>query len=51
MGTALPSVATSLIEKLPDETDPRWSEEMRIAQDTAAVAYIGMSYFTCLSEF
>jgi len=24
VGTAIPSVAASLIEKLPDETDPRW---------------------------
>jgi len=51
MGTALPSVATCLIEKLPDEADPRWPEELRIAQDTAAVAYIGMGYFKCLSGF
>ena len=51
MGTALPSVATCLIENLPDEIDPRWPEELRIAQDTAAVAYIGMGYFKYLSGF
>ena len=44
-GTAVPSVAAGLIEKLPDETDPRWAEEVKIAQDTAAVAYAGMRYF------
>ena len=50
MGTAVPSVASSLIEKLPEETDPTWAEELRIARDTAAVAYIGIDYFTCFSK-
>jgi hypothetical protein len=50
-GTAVPSVAASLIERLPDETDPRWAEEVRIAQDTAAVAYVGTRSFTYFSGF
>uniref|UniRef100_A0A8H7YBL7 O-methylsterigmatocystin oxidoreductase n=1 Tax=Psilocybe cubensis TaxID=181762 RepID=A0A8H7YBL7_PSICU len=41
-GKALvPSVATSLIERLPEKRDPLYSEERQIAQNTAAVAYIG----------
>ena len=41
-GKAIPSVATSLIERLPDENDPQRIMEERIAQDVAYVAYSGM---------
>jgi hypothetical protein len=30
-----------MIEALPDENDERRAEEERLAQDTAAVAYVG----------
>ncbi|KAJ3510929.1 hypothetical protein NLJ89_g4394 [Agrocybe chaxingu] len=40
-GTAVPSLAATLIESLPDASDPRRREEEKIAQDTAAVAYVG----------
>jgi len=41
-GTAAPSVAVTLIEKLPEESDPRRAEEDEIAKNIAAVAYVGM---------
>jgi len=41
-GTASPSVAATLIERLPDEGDPRRAEEERIAKNVAAIAYGGM---------
>ncbi|KAH9487255.1 Cytochrome P450 monooxygenase COX2 [Psilocybe cubensis] len=37
----VPSVTTSLISRLPDKSDPLYFEERKIAQHTAAVAYIG----------
>ena len=40
-GKATPSVAASLIERLPDEGDPKRSEEERIAKDVAWVVYAG----------
>ncbi|KAF9044254.1 cytochrome P450 [Panaeolus papilionaceus] len=41
-GVAVPeSVASYLIERLPDENHPLRKEEEKIAQDTAAVAYVG----------
>ena len=43
-GKAMPSVAASLIERLPDEGDPQWSREERIAKDVAFIAYAGMWY-------
>ena len=43
-GTASPSVAATLIEKLPDEGDPRRAEEERIAKNVAAIAYGGMLF-------
>jgi len=33
----------TLIEKLPEESDPRRAEENEIAKNVAAVAYVGMS--------
>jgi len=43
-GTATPSVAATLIESLPDESDPRRAEEDTIAKNVAAVAYAGMFF-------
>ena len=43
-GTASHSVAASLIERLPDEGDPRRVEEDTIARNVAAVAYAGMLF-------
>ena len=40
-GKATPSVAASLIERLPDEDDPRRSGEETIAKNVAYVAYLG----------
>ncbi|KAH9483711.1 Cytochrome P450 monooxygenase COX2 [Psilocybe cubensis] len=40
-GKATPSMATSLIDRLPEETDPGYADERAIAQNVAAVAYIG----------
>ena len=42
IGRATPSVAATLIEQLPDENDPRRSMEVKIAQNVATVAYIGL---------
>ena len=39
--TAEPSVASSLIEHLPDESDPERPMEERLAQDVVFVAYAG----------
>jgi len=43
-GTATPSVATTLIENLPDKSDPRRAEEVIIAKNVAAIAYVGMLF-------
>ena len=40
-GKATPSVAASLIERLPDEGDPQRSREERIAKNVAFVIYAG----------
>ena len=42
VGGAAPSVAATLIEQLPDEGDPQRPMEEKIAQNVAAVAYIGL---------
>ena len=41
-GRAAPSVAATLIEGLPDEDDPQRPMQEKIAQDVAAIAYIGL---------
>ena len=41
-GTVTPSVAASLIERLPDENDPRRPMEESVAKNVAFVAYAGM---------
>ena len=40
-GKATPSVAASLIERLPDEGDPQRFGEESIARDVAFMAYLG----------
>jgi hypothetical protein len=40
-GKATPSVAASLIERLPDEGDPQRSREETIAKDVIFIAYAG----------
>ena len=41
-GRATPSLAATLIEQLPEEDDPQRPMEEKIAQNVAAVAYIGL---------
>ena len=41
IGKAMPSVAASLIERLPDEGDPQRSREEKVAKDVAFIAYGG----------
>ena len=43
-GKTTPSVAASLIERLPDEGDPQRSSEERIAKNVAWVVYAGTWY-------
>ena len=43
IGRAAPSVAASLIERLPDEDDSQRPTEEKIAQDVPALTYIGRS--------
>ena len=40
-GKATPSVATGLIERLPEETDPEWSVGETVAQNVLFAAYVG----------
>ena len=42
IGRAAPSVAATLIERLPDEDDPQRPMEEKIAQNVAAISYIGL---------
>ena len=42
IGKATPSVAATLIEQLPDEDDPQRPVEEKIAQNVAALTYIGL---------
>ena len=41
--TATPCVVSRMIEKLPAESDPQYTEAYTVAQDTSAVAYVGKS--------
>ena len=41
VGKATPSVAASLIERLPEEGDPQRSREETIAKDVVFIAYAG----------
>ena len=40
-GIATPSVASSLIEQLPDEVDPQRSVEEKVAKDVVFMSYTG----------
>ena len=44
IGKAMPSVAASLIERLPDEGDPQRSRDEKVAKDVAFIAYGGRWY-------
>ena len=41
-GSATPSVVATLIERLPDENDPQRPMDEKVAQNVAAIAYIGL---------
>ena len=41
-GEATPSVAASLIERLPDEGDPQRSREEKVAKNVVFIAYAGI---------
>ena len=41
-GKVEPSVAATLIERLPDEDDPQRPMEEKIAQNVALAAYMGL---------
>jgi hypothetical protein len=41
-GKAVPSIAATLIERLPREDDPQRPTEEKLAQNVAATAYIGL---------
>jgi hypothetical protein len=45
-GNAAPSLAAEIIETLPNVDDERYAEEERLAQDIAAAAYSGKSFFS-----
>ncbi|KAJ2917334.1 hypothetical protein MD484_g3040, partial [Candolleomyces efflorescens] len=56
--TATPCVVSRMIEKLPAESDPQYTEAYTVAQDTSAVAYVagsdtsfggGMTFFLMLA--
>ena len=40
-GNATPSIAASLIERLPDENDPQRPMEETLAQNVAATVFVG----------
>lgn len=40
-GTAIPSVASALIDELPTEDSPNREDEETVARDVAAVSYLG----------
>ena len=42
IGRAVPSIAATLIERLPDEDDPQLAIEEKTAQNVAAISYIGL---------
>ena len=47
---AVPSMAASLIEHLPDEGDPQWPAEEMIARNVALVTYAGLSRYIGLNR-
>ncbi|PFH47239.1 hypothetical protein AMATHDRAFT_6962 [Amanita thiersii Skay4041] len=53
-GTAKPSMATSLLESLPDEDDPKRVEEETIARNVTGVSYTGSAmeiFFLAMAMF
>jgi hypothetical protein len=48
IGRAAPSVAATLIERLPDEGDPQRAMEEKIAQNVATTAYLGSWSCQCI---
>jgi hypothetical protein len=42
IGRATPSVAATLIQRLPDEDDPQRPTEESIAKNVASISYIGL---------
>ena len=42
IGSAVPSVLSTLIERLPNEDDPQRPTEEKVAQNVAAMSYIGL---------
>ena len=42
IGKAVPSIAETLIERLPDENDPQRPMDEKVAQNVSALAYIGL---------
>ncbi|PPQ80129.1 hypothetical protein CVT25_001428 [Psilocybe cyanescens] len=50
-GTALPSLAATLIERLPDKSHDLYAEERKIAEDVAAIAYIVQAFFLAMALY
>lgn len=50
-GTAVPCLASTLIEMLPEEGDPLREEERKVAMNTCAVTYVGTHSFLILDKF
>ena len=48
IGGAVPSVAATLIERLPDEDDSQRPMEEKIAQNVSTAAYIGLWSCKCI---
>ena len=42
IGGATPSIAATLIERLPNEGDPQRPMEEKIGQNVAAISYMGL---------
>ena len=49
IGKAAPSVAATLIEQLPNADDPQRAMEEKMAQNVAALAYIGLCKWNVLN--
>jgi hypothetical protein len=47
---ALPSVAASLIEKLPEPEAPNWHEEEKLAKNIPATVYSGKILYASISS-
>ena len=49
-GNAAPSMASGLIQRLPDESDPQRPMEEEIAQDVPAMSFVGRWCCKCLMD-